>query len=155
MKRRPSMRPAVRRYQRGETTMFRGRRIPAPSSLALLGTLLIAPAAAQNFGTAAQPVTLADYKFEPGAIHLAAGKPVVLRLTNDAKQPHEFAAPEFFAGAAVSPSSAKFINKEGEAEVAPGEHVDIALVPKAGTYHLQCNKPGHAALGMKGTIIVK
>jgi methionine-R-sulfoxide reductase len=76
MKRRPSMRPAVRRYQRGETTMFRGRRIPAPSSLALLGTLLIAPAAAQNFGTAAQPVTLADYKFESGCGWPSFTKPI-------------------------------------------------------------------------------
>ena len=137
--------------------MFRGtKHIPTLGSLALLGALLIAPAAARNLGKASdQPVSLVDYKFQPGAIHLAAGKPVVLRLSNNAQQPHEFAAPEFFASATVSPPNAKFINREGEVEVAPGQHVDVGLVPKAGTYHLQCNKPGHAALGMKGTIIVK
>ena len=126
------------------------------TSLALLAALVISPAVARDFDKATgQPVELVDYKFEPGAIHLAAGKPVVLRLTNSAQQPHEFAAPEFFASATIRPSDAKSINKEGEAEVAPGQHVDIALVPKAGTYHLQCNKPGHAALGMRGTIIAK
>ena len=136
--------------------MIRDSRIVWRASLALVAALAIAPAVARDFGkAAAQPVSLVDYKFEPGAIHLAAGRPVILRLTNSAQQPHEFAAPEFFAGAVIRPADAKFINKEGEAEVAPGRHVDIALVPKAGTYHLQCNKPGHAALGMRGTIIVK
>lgn len=136
--------------------MFLGTKRIAPYTAALLGVLLIAPAAAQDFGKAGgQPVTLVDYKFEPSTIHLAAGKPTILRLTNTAQQPHEFAAPEFFAGATVRQSDAKSINKEGEAEVAPGQHVDIGLVPKAGTYHLQCNKPGHAARGMQGTIIVK
>ena len=136
--------------------MVRDSRIASHASLALVAVLMIAPAAARDIGKAAeQPVSLVDYKFEPGTIHLTAGKPVILRLTNSAQQPHEFAAPGFFTGATIRPSDAKSINKEGEAEVAPGQHVDITLVPKAGTYHLQCNKPGHAALGMRGTIIVK
>jgi uncharacterized cupredoxin-like copper-binding protein len=124
--------------------------------LPLLVIVLIAPASAQDFGKASgEPVSLADYKFEPTTIRLSAGKPAILRLTNIAQQPHEFAAPEFFANAMIRSSDAQSINKEGEAEVAPGTHVDIGLVPKAGTYHLQCNKPGHAARGMQGTIIVK
>ena len=136
--------------------MIRGPGIFSHISVALLAALPIAPAAADGPGRAAgQPVKLVDYKFEPGGIHLSAGKPVVLRLINSAQQPHEFAAPEFFASATIRPAYAKFINMEGEAEVAPGQHVDIALVPKAGTYHLKCNKPGHAALGMVGVIIVK
>ncbi|MFL6754998.1 MAG: plastocyanin/azurin family copper-binding protein [Sphingomicrobium sp.] len=136
--------------------MARDSRIASLGSLGLVAVLMIAPAAARNIGkTAEQPVNLVDYKFEPGTIHLAAGRAVILRLTNSAQQPHEFAAPAFFAGARIRPSDAKSINKEGEAEVGPGQHVDIALVPKAGTYHLQCNKPGHAALGMRGTIVVK
>lgn len=126
------------------------------ATLPLLTILLITPASAQNFSKASgQPVNLVDYKFQPSTIRLSAGKPTILRLTNVAGQAHEFAAPEFFANATVRASDAKSINKEGEAEVAPGTHVDIGLVPKAGTYHLQCNKPGHAARGMQGTIIVK
>ena len=65
------------------------------------------------------------------------------------------AAPFAFKAATIRPADAKSINGEGEAEVLGGKQVDIALVPKAGTYHLQCNKPGHVALGMKGTIVVK
>ena len=136
--------------------MIRNGLVISHGSLALLAALTIAPAIAHDFGKATgQPVKLVDYKFEPGAIQLVAGKPAILRLTNSAQQPHEFAAPEFFASATIRRADAKSINKEGEAEVAPGRHVDIALVPRAGTYHLQCNKPGHAALGMRGTIIVK
>lgn len=117
--------------------------------------VLAAPAPGQNFGKATiQEVTLADYKFNPSEIHLSAGKPAILRLKNLAAQPHEFAAPEFFASATVRPADAKFINKEGEAELPGGKQVEIGLVPKAGTYHLQCNKPGHALLGMEGTIII-
>jgi uncharacterized cupredoxin-like copper-binding protein len=126
------------------------------ASLPLIAIVLTTSAPAQSPSKASgQPVNLVDYKFEPSTIRLTAGKPTILRLTNVAGQPHEFAAPEFFANATVRAADAKSINKEGEAEVAPGTHVDIELVPKAGTYHLQCNKPGHAARGMQGTIIVK
>jgi uncharacterized cupredoxin-like copper-binding protein len=118
--------------------------------------MLAMPASAQNFDKApAMQVSLVDFKFNPSAIHLNAGKPMILRLTNVAEQPHEFAAPQFFAAAVIRPNDKKSINKEGEVEVAPGTHVEIGLVPKAGTYHLQCNKPGHAAAGMQGSIIVK
>jgi uncharacterized cupredoxin-like copper-binding protein len=137
-------------------TVGRGLGIFSYFSVALLAALPIAPAAADGLARAAgQRVELVDYKFKPGGIRLAAGKLVVLRLTNSAQQAHEFAAPEFFASATIRPGYAKFINKEGEVEVASGQHVDIALVPKAGAYHLRCNKPGHAALGMVGMIVVR
>src|SRR5690348_9861227 len=117
-------------------------------AFALAAAALAAPA--QNPRSAqVVKVTLADYRFVPPTIRLAAGKAVILRLTNAAAQPHEFAAPEFFRAAAVRASDAKLVNDEGEAEVAPGKQIEIMLVPKAGTYHLQCNKPGHNALGMQ------
>ena len=126
-------------------------------SFAILLTAAAAAGAAAPTPRGAQvvSVTLADYKFVPPTIQLPAGKAIILRLSNAAAQPHEFAAPEFFRAAMVNAADAKLINKEGEAEVEPGKQVDIMLVAKAGTYHLQCNKPGHNALGMHGTIVVK
>jgi uncharacterized cupredoxin-like copper-binding protein len=122
----------------------------------LLVVAMATAGSAQNFSKASVvKVALADYHFIPPTVQLSAGKPMILRLSNTAGQPHEFAAPEFFKAAAIRPADAKFINGEGEAEVLGGKQVDIALVPKAGTYHLQCNKPGHLALGMEGTIVVK
>jgi uncharacterized cupredoxin-like copper-binding protein len=123
-------------------------------ALALASASVAAPAQTVR-GAEVVKVTLADYKFVPPTIHLPAGKAVILRLANAAEQPHEFAAPEFFRAAMVRAADMKFINKEGEAEVEAGKQVDILLVPKAGTYHLQCNKPGHNALGMHGSIVVK
>jgi uncharacterized cupredoxin-like copper-binding protein len=122
----------------------------------LLVLAMATAGSAQSFSKASVvKVTLADYHFIPPTVQLSAGKPMILRLSNTAGQPHEFAAPEFFKAATIRPADAKFINAEGEAEVLGGHQVDIALVPKAGTYHLQCNKPGHVILGMKGTIVVK
>jgi len=122
----------------------------------LTGAAGIGAAAAPNFaGAPVVGVTLADYKFVPPKIMLKAGKPVVLRLENTADQPHEFAAPEFFRNATIRFGDAKVVNDEGEAELDGGKTVSIALIPKAGTYHLQCNKPGHAAMGMQGTIVVQ
>jgi len=123
-------------------------------ALALAAASVAAPG--QNIrGAQIVKVALVDYKFVPPTIQVPAGKAVILRLDNTAEQPHEFAAPEFFRAAMVRASDMKFINDEGEAEVEPGKQVDIMLVAKAGTYHLQCNKPGHNALGMHGSIIVK
>jgi uncharacterized cupredoxin-like copper-binding protein len=122
----------------------------------LVALAIGAAAPAQDFSRApVVKVTLADYKFMPMNVQLSAGKPVILRLSNTAEQPHEFAAPEFFKSAMIRTSDSKFVNGEGEAELPGGKQVDIALVPKAGTYHLQCNKPGHAILGMEGSIIVR
>ena len=124
--------------------------------LVAIGAAAAAAAPAQNFsGAKVVNVTLADYKFIPSSIQLQAGKAVILKLSNAAGQPHEFAAPEFFRSANIRASDAKSVNREGEAEIAGGKQVTIALVPKAGTYHLQCNKPGHLMLGMEGTIVVK
>ena len=126
------------------------------SLIALVAIAIGAAAPAPSFsGATVMKVTLADYKFVPSTVQLESGKPVVLRLANAANQPHEFAAPEFFRSATIRPADAKFINREGEAEIDGGKQVDIALAPKAGTYHLQCNKPGHAMMGMQGTIVVK
>jgi uncharacterized cupredoxin-like copper-binding protein len=125
-----------------------------PASFAVLAAA--SAAFAQDFSAArSASVTLQDYKFVPSVIQLSAGKPVVLNLSNAADQAHEFAAPEFFRSAAIDPAGAKLVNKEGEVELEGGTKAAIRLVPKAGTYHLQCNKPGHRAMGMQGTIIVK
>jgi uncharacterized cupredoxin-like copper-binding protein len=124
--------------------------------LPLLAVALAATASAQNFSRAqVVQVTLSDYKFTPSTITLKAGQPTILRLKNEADQPHEFGAPEFFAKAVVRAADAKSVNKEGEAELMGHTQKDIGLVPKAGVYHLQCNKPGHAKLGMQGSINVK
>lgn len=114
----------------------------------------MAPAGRPDFSHAnVAVVAVSDFKFMPSTIHLRAGQPVILRLSNNAAEAHDFAAPAFFARAAIRPSDAAMI-RNGEIEMEARQTRAVGLVPVAGRYSLQCNKPGHAAMGMTGTIIV-
>ncbi len=99
-------------------------------------------------------VTLSSFQFDPKEVRLAAGKPVILRLSNTASGGHDFGAPEFFAAATIDPAGAARI-KKGEVEVGAHQSIDISLVPAAGTYRLKCDHPLHAELGMTGQIVVQ
>lgn len=103
----------------------------------------------------AQPVKvqLASFKFVPSTIHLKAGKPYALELTNVAHIGHNFSSPAFFAAARIDPVDGRLV-KEGKVELAPGKSAKVYLVPAKGAYKLDCTHFGHAALGMRGTIIV-
>ena len=78
---------------------------------------------------------------------------MMLRLRNTAGEAHDFAAPAFFAHAAIRPSDAAMV-RNGEIEMEANQMRAVGLVPAAGRYPFQCNKPGHAAMGMTGMIIV-
>ena len=113
----------------------------------------LAPASV-NFGSAdEQRVELASFDFTPREIHLRAGRPYELVLTNVSSGGHDFAAPEFFAAALIKPEDAPLVG-EGEIEVPRMATRTVHLVPAAGTYDLVCTHTGHALLGMKGKIVV-
>jgi plastocyanin len=97
-------------------------------------------------------VTLSSFAFKPSEIRLQAGKPYALKLV-DVSGGHDFTAPEFFAAARVAPDDAAKVAK-GQVELKAGESAVIHLVPAAGTFDLACTHFGHAALGMKGRIVV-
>jgi uncharacterized cupredoxin-like copper-binding protein len=104
--------------------------------------------------TAEQRVELSSFDFTPHELHLRAGQPTTLVLTNVASGGHDFAAPEFFAAARVEPGDSALID-DGEIEV-PGKSTrTVHLVPSAGTYKLTCTHTLHAMFGMKGTIVVE
>jgi uncharacterized cupredoxin-like copper-binding protein len=129
--------------------------------LGLLGgcasTHAIAPRVASagvDFGQAETvEVTLSSFAFQPSEIRLQAGKPYLLKLV-DVSGGHDFTAPEFFAAAQVAPEDAAKVAK-GQVELKGGESAVIHLVPAAGTFDLACTHFGHAALGMKGKIVVQ
>jgi uncharacterized cupredoxin-like copper-binding protein len=113
----------------------------------------LAPASV-NFGSATeQRVELANFDFTPREIHLRAGRPYDLVLTNVASGGHDFAAPEFFAAAQIRSQDAALVS-EGKIDVAGGATRHVHLVPTAGRYELVCTHTGHALLGMKGKIVV-
>lgn len=98
-------------------------------------------------------VKLSNFDFTPSALHLRAGRPVVLHLVNTSSGGHDFSAPRFFAAAQVRPQDRGAVD-EGSVEVRPGGSVDVALVPKAGRYPLKCGHAFHKMFGMSGSITV-
>lgn len=126
-------------------------------TLLLLSFLSTAPSASPrevDFSQAAVvEIRLSNFDFTPNTIHLRAGQPVILRLSNTASGGHDFGASAFFAAAAVRPSDAGMI-RNGRVEVRPRQSVDIALVPGPGAFRLRCDHPLHSTLGMNGEITV-
>ena len=126
------------------------------SKTILLAALL---AFAGNASVVAQPkpatvdVSLANFRFTPGAIRVPAGTPVVLHLTNTSTKSHDFTAPQFFAAATIAPADRSLV-KDGSIELGGGERRDIHLIARAGRYRLKCSHAFHALFGMKGEIIV-
>ncbi len=112
------------------------------------------PALAQDSPADAPPrveVRLSSFDFEPRAIALTAGRPVVLHLVNTGGGGHNFSAPQFFAAATAVSGPVN----EGTVEVPGHQSVDIRLTPSPGTYRLRCTHTMHTAFGMRGTITVE
>jgi plastocyanin len=123
---------------------------------ALVALALAAPSAAQPSWGQAAPVTvsLSSFKFSPQTIRLRAGQPVILHLQNTGSGGHDFSAAGFFRAASVRPQDAGKITS-GAVDVGGHDSVDVALVPKAGTYALRCTHAFHTMFGMKGSIVVQ
>lgn len=98
-------------------------------------------------------VSLANFRFTPGAIRVPDGTPVVLRLTNTSTKSHDFTAPTFFASATIAPADRALVH-DGSVELGGGQRRDIHLVARAGRYRLKCSHAFHALFGMKGEIVV-
>ena len=115
-------------------------------------------------GAAAQPapdwghaqrvdVSLANFSFSPESIHLKAGRPVILHLSNTSSGGHDFTAKQFFAASAVRAQDRAAV-RGGSVEVGKHRSVDVALVPRAGRYPLKCGHTFHKTFGMSGEIVV-
>lgn len=129
-------------------------------ALALAGcatTHAITPTVAAQ-GAFASPETvevhLANFDFVPSTLHLQAGKAYRIDLVDDVPGGHNFTAPEFFAAARVAPEDAAEL-ADGQVEVSDRATRSIRLIPTAGHFPITCTHLGHAALGMKGEVIVQ
>ncbi len=111
-------------------------------------------ASATSFsGAETVEVKLSNFDFTPSEIHLKAGVPYALHIVDEASGGHDFTAPEFFGSARVAPDDVSLV-RDGQIELRGGQSATVHLVPTAGTYKLVCTHPGHAVLGMKGSIVV-
>ncbi len=99
-------------------------------------------------------VTLSSFAFAPETIRLTSGRPVILHLVNASGGGHNFSAPDFFSASTIRDQD-KALLKNGAVEVRGHEARDIAVVPRAGHYHLRCSHSLHSTFGMEGEIIVE
>jgi uncharacterized cupredoxin-like copper-binding protein len=110
---------------------------PAALVAATTVALPIAQAHAQR-ATATVRVTASEFKFRLSARAVRKGV-VVFKVKNGGKLPHDF----------------KIAGKK-TARLNPGKTTALRVAFKrAGKYHYLCTVPGHAALGMRGTLTVR
>lgn len=124
--------------------------------LLTLALVLTGAAPLPDWGTARDvEVRLSSFAFTPPRIELRAGEPVRLELVNDLLATRSFHAPRFFTAAQVLPADRPRLSG-GALHLRPGERRTIRLVaPVAGKYHLRSGRLIQAALGMRGTIVVR
>jgi uncharacterized cupredoxin-like copper-binding protein len=122
----------------------------------VLALALLSPMADASAQTAAPiTITLADYTFSPGTLHLKQGTTYQLHFTNNGSKGHNFTAPEFFAASQMTPDDMAKV-RNGTVELGDGQSVDIAVTPsRAGTYGFSCTHFMHKMLGMHGEITVQ
>lgn len=114
----------------------------------------VAPPASADYGNAEHIVVqLSSFKFAPAAIHLKAGRPIILHLVNTSGVSHDFTASDFFAAATVRSGDAHRITN-GIISLGGKQEVLIALTPSAGRFSVRCSHTFHKALGMRGEVIV-
>ena len=98
-------------------------------------------------------VKMTDFDFTPAAVDFEAARPVKLVLVNNGTDRHDFAAPAFFAAAALRQGT--LAPAGGSVLVEEGKSAELDLVPGApGKYPLTCTEFLHEMFGMTGAITV-
>lgn len=98
---------------------------------------------AQNCGgvQGAVLVKMSEYKFDPSAVQLKAGR-TTLCLANTGNMAHDLSIMQ--GGKVVAKSD----------QVAPGDSGKFNVDLRAGSYKIECDLPGHAQQGMTGSLEV-
>jgi iron uptake system component EfeO len=86
-------------------------------------------------------VQAVDFRFDPSAISVAAGK-VTFHVKNGGSAEHEFE---------IIKNDQPVDEIEG---LVPGLEKDLTVDLPAGTYSIECRLPGHLEQGMKATLTV-
>jgi len=129
---------------------------------AFAALLLAVPASAQReqarepeWRTAVETdVLLHPFRYEPRLIELRAGRPVRLHFVNNGRAWLSFRAEDFFAAATVRRGDRRHVRNGGFA-LAPGQRLEISLVPARGRYRVYSGYLLHRARGMTARIVVE
>jgi uncharacterized cupredoxin-like copper-binding protein len=105
-------------------------------------------------------IDLAEFRYAPESLVFHLGQPYILNLVNTGSLPHRFVAKEFFRGVAArrllyTDAESSYPALDGIA-LEPREMKTLYFVPVTpGNYHVSCDRPLHALLGMTGAIHIK
>lgn len=112
-----------------------------PAVLMGVGLLLLATAGGAAPKEQTVKITSSEWQFQPAEITVEAGVPVQLTEINNGTTQHDFSIEALGV-------SLPLLN--------PGKSQSVRFTPtKRGTFEFKCTLPGHADVGMKGTITVK
>ncbi|MFN2545000.1 MAG: cupredoxin domain-containing protein [Actinomycetota bacterium] len=104
-----------------------------------MGSVVSAPAPPPKPGAPTVRVTGVDFAFQPSTLTVSTGKETDVVFRNGGQSPHTF--------------TVEGVGFELKAD--PGQSSSGALQAlKPGTYAFICSIPGHAQLGMKGSLVV-
>ncbi len=97
--------------------------------------------------------------FFPNELHFKSGKRYKLHLENHSPEKHYFTAKDFADAIWSQKVDAGNVEIKGaihELELRPDTAADWVFVAlRPGTYPLRCTIPGHAATGMRGTLVIE
>lgn len=85
-------------------------------------------------------VTLGDFTISPTEVVVVEGDSMNITVVNSGSAPHDFSVPGLGIRIFVAPGETKTTGVSGQS---------------AGTYDTLCSIPGHASLGMVGSLIVQ
>jgi len=120
--------------------MFMARRVVLAFlyvTVGLSATMVLLVPAAVGSGSAKYTVTAVDFRFKNLPARVAPGTHT-FTLVNRGKSPHDL----------------KLAGKKTKV-LKNGERATLKVTLKKGTYAFLCTVPGHAALGMKGKLVVR
>jgi uncharacterized cupredoxin-like copper-binding protein len=99
-----------------------------------------------------------ELQFFPNQLNFVAGQKYKLLLDNPSPMKHYFTAKDFADASWTQKVQAGKVEVKGaihELELKPGGDAEWVFVPmKPGTFELHCSVPGHAEVGMTGTIVI-
>ena len=118
--------------------------------IAPFALLLSVPLGAQPGPVADVAINLSSFRIMPAVIHLTAGTPVRLVVTNDANARHDFTAPDFFAKSSTLSGAIG----GGKLDLPAHGTTSVTVVPTKGSYKAWCTHFGHRLMGMNAMIVV-
>jgi len=106
---------------------------------ALLGTVVLSACGSGSATSEELTVRASEFEFDPAAITLKIGEPVLVKITNTGSLQHTFTIPDLDVDVATP----------------VGQTVTVEFTPEqSGTFELICAVPGHKEAGMIGTVSV-